>query len=146
MDKSSVLGGALGAYLGHNIDGPFLCGKGVGAYEGGEDFIRPPVEQACNSGEEYDEEEVAREDVRRWEDEENLEKEMGNSWWWRDAREGFMQDQRMWARIKESMARGCCRIVLRVDEGAQQWGKGVRTRRMGTDPVMGVAGMESELA
>lgn len=125
MDRRSVLGSALDAYLEQDIHGPFLCGKGLGAYESGEDSIHPPVGEACNrnAGEEYDAEEMAREGVRRWEDGENLEREMENSRWWRDARIAFEEDRRCWARIKESMARGCCRVVVRVEKGAQQWGK-----------------------
>jgi len=142
MNKSLVLGRALSSYLEQNIEGPFLSGKGVETYEGGEDFIHPPV---LKSSKEYDQEAVVKEDLRRWEDFENLEVEMANSWWWKDARDAFVADQKMWARIKESMARGCCRIVVRVEEGRQQneWPR--RTEMITkTGPLKPVAIMESE--
>jgi hypothetical protein len=165
MDKSSVLGGALGSYLDHAIAGPFLCGKEMGAYEAGEDFITRPQTAAGGGGGEAvtteidpdDEDALIQEDVRRWEDIENLEQEMGNSWWWNECQVKFLEDRRTWGRIKESMARGCCRVVLRVEEGTQHARKrgvvdGVgRARRpemsigTGQMPMVGVVGMESDI-
>jgi hypothetical protein len=161
MDKSSVLGSALGSYLDHAIGGPFLRGQAIGAYESGEDFIhRPRMNGRGGSGEAVateidtgDEGELVKEDVRRWEDIENLEQEMGNSWWWNACQAKFLEDRNTWARIKDSMSRGCCRVVLRVEEGAQQY-RGVvngmirMPRRVrvsnGVVPGVGFRGMESE--
>lgn len=163
MDKSSVLGSALGSYLDHAIGGPFLRASGMGAYEASEDFINRPRTsgRSADKGEVNvmteidpdDEDELAREDVRRWEDIENLEQEMGNSWWWNECQVKFLEDRRTWQRIKDSMSRGCCRVVLRVEEGAQQY-RGVvdgmirMPRRMemsnGMEPGVGFRGMESE--
>jgi len=162
MDKSSVLGGALGSFLDHAIGGPFLCGSGMGTYKAGEDFITRPRTAAGDGGGEAvtaemdpdDEDALARKDVRRWKDVENLEQEMDNSRWWNECQDKFLEDRRTWARIKESMARGCCRVVLRVEEGGQQHKgvvNGVGRRRMGMAmqmermPAVETGRMESDI-
>jgi hypothetical protein len=161
MDKSSVLGSALGSYLDHAVGGPFLRGSGMGAYEAGEDFITRPRTAAGGGGEAVtaeidpdDEGALVGEVVRRWEDVENLEQEMDNSWWWNECQAKFLEDRKTWVRIKESMAKGCCRVVLRVQEGAQQHRgavNGAGRRRMGMTmemermPAVGAGGMESDV-
>jgi hypothetical protein len=64
---------------------------------------------------------------------------MATNKWWHDARHGFADDAKAWKRIREAMARGCCRIVARevtdpecdamgrvVERGAQGDGGPVR--------------------
>jgi hypothetical protein len=138
MSKTAALG-TLGTYLEQSTGGPFLCAKGQRGYEPGYDMIDQLQRDVESGADEMDEDELIRRDLARWGDRENMGREMANSRWWHEARTRFGDDKRKWEAIRESMARGCCRVVLRVDESLSRRmavpGAAVRaTAGMGDEP------------
>lgn len=120
MNKSLALG-VLGTHLERAIDGPFLSAKGAPGYEPGYDMINKPRGYGVDeNGEEEDEDVLIERDLERWEDRENMDREMTNSKWWQEVGKMFERDRNTWVRIRDCMGRGRCRVVLRVDESLEQ--------------------------
>jgi hypothetical protein len=124
----------------------FLGVRGVRAYDPAADTIVSPVHESPVSptasecvnpkdDPEYCEEDskglkalIAQERKAHEEKEKHLAElqlAMARNKWWHEVRDGFAADAKAWQRIREAMARGCCRVVAREVEDPEGLGMNV---------------------
>lgn len=127
MDKASVLG-PVGTQLQKDIGAPFLCAQGLDRYNSlGDDKDTPgsPVPEG-KRGKRHDAGAIQaclEEDIRKWENSDV--KDLAKSRWWNNVEAIASDDADRWSRIKEVMARGCCRVVARFDKAGSGTGSGI---------------------
>jgi hypothetical protein len=127
MDKASVLG-PVGTQLQKDIGAPFLCAQGLDKYNSrGDDKDTPgsPLPEGKHGKRDDATAIQARvdEDIKKWENRDI--KDLAMSRWWSDVEAIAYEDAHRWSRIKEAMARGCCRVVARFDRAGSGQGSGI---------------------
>lgn len=134
LDKSEILGEALGTHLQATIGGDFLNAHRLPVYNANSDrYVDTPVSPSPRAA--TFQEEIERqacfdhEEMKRWSNMDVMER--NESVWWQAAKEGFRDSAFAWRRIREAMSRNCCSVLVGVDDVGEQMGRNlVVTRSM----------------
>lgn len=128
MDKASVLG-TVGVQLQKDVGAPFLCAHGLDRYNPQGDDKDTPGSRLPDGKQDKSVDAAAAiqarvdEDVKKWENRDV--NDLAMSKWWQDVEAIASDDAYRWGRIKEAMARGCCRVVARFDQAGSGKGSGI---------------------